>query len=318
MRRSSSLIAAVAVAALAFAPSLADARAGGGSSAGSRGSRTYSAPPTTNTAPSTAAPMERSATPRSAPSPSYGAPAPASPAFGGRSAFGSGLLGGLLGVGIGSMLFGGGMFGGSGGLGFMGFLGLLLQAALLFFVVRWLVRRFMGSRQPAMAGGPNFARMQQQPQQPSGPLGGLGGGAARPAAAAPVQIGKPDYEVFDRLLHEVQAGWSAQDLNALRRVATPEMVGYFGEQLSEQASRGLRNTVTHVKLEQGDLSEAWSEGGQEYATVAMRFSSLDVTRDSAGRVVDGDVTLRSMATELWTFVRSRGGQWVLSAIQQAR
>ena len=312
MRRSSSLIAAVAVAALAFAPSLADARAGGGSSFGSRGGRTYSAPPTTNTAPSMAAPMERSMTPRSAPSPSYGAPA--SPAFGGRSAFGSGLLGGLLGVGIGSMLFGGGMFGGSGGLGFMGFLGLLLQAALLFFVVRWLVRRFMGNRQPAMAGGPSFARMQQQP---SGPLGGLGGGA-RPAAVAPVQIGKPDYEAFDRLLHEVQAAWSAQDLNALRRVATPEMIGYFGEQLSEQASRGLRNTVTHVKLEQGDLAEAWSEGGQEYATVAMRFSSLDVTRDSAGRVVDGDVTLRSMATELWTFVRSRGGQWVLSAIQQAR
>ncbi len=311
MRRSSSLIAAVAVAALAFAPSLADARAGGGSSFGSRGGRTFSAPPTTNTAPSMAAPMERSVTPRPAPSaPGYGTPAPASPAFGGRSAFGSGLLGGLLGVGLGSMLFGGGLFGGSGGLGGMGFLGLLLQGALLFFGIRWLVRRFT-TRQPAMAGGPSFARM----QQPSGPV--AGGGGTRPAAAS-VQIGKPDYEAFDRLLHEVQAAWSAQDLNALRAIATPEMVGYFGEQLAEQASRGVRNTVTHVKLEQGDLSEAWSEGGREYATVAMRFSAMDVTRDSAGRVVDGDMALRSMATELWTFMRSRGGQWILSAIQQAR
>ena len=307
MRRSSPLIAAIAVAALAFAPSLADARAGGGSSFGSRGGRTFSAPPVTNTAPYTAAPMERSMTPRSAPySPGYGAPAPA---FGGRSGFGSGLLGGLLGVGLGSMLFGGGLFGGPGGMGGIGFLGLLLQAALLFFGIRWLVRRFM-TRQPAMAGGPSFARM----QQPSGPAGG---GGARPSAP-PVQIGKPDYEAFDRLLHEVQAAWSAQDLNALRAVATPEMVGYFGEQLSEQASRGVRNTVTHVKLEQGDLAEAWSEGNREYATVAMRFSAMDVTRDSAGRVVDGDMALRSMATELWTFVRSRGGQWVLSAIQQAR
>ncbi len=248
-------------------------------------------------------------TPRSAPSsPSYGAPA--SPAFGGRSAFGSGLLGGLLGVGIGSMLFGGGLFGGSGGLGGMGFLGLLLQAALLFFAVRWLVRKFV-SRQPAMAGGPSFARM----QQPSGPVASAGG--TGPAAPS-LQIGKPDYEAFDRLLHEVQAAWSAQDLNALRAIATPEMVGYFGEQLAEQSSRGVRNTVTHVKLEQGDLSEAWSENGREYATVAMRFSSMDVTRDSAGRVVDGDMALRSMATELWTFMRSRGGQWILSAIQQAR
>ncbi len=143
------------------------------------------------------------------------------------------------------------------------------------------------------------------------------GGGARPAAAT-VQIGKPDYEAFDRTLHEVQAAWSAQDLNALRGLATPEMVSYFSEQLSEQASRGVRNTVTHVKLEQGDLSEAWSEGTREYATVAMRFSSLDVTRDSAGRVVDGDIALRSMATELWTFMRAPGGRWMLAAIQQAR
>ena len=50
----------------------------------------------------------------------------------------------------------------------------------------------------------------------------------------------------------------------------------------------------------------------------QRFSSLDVTRDSTGRVVDGDLALRSMATELWTFVRVRGGRWMLSAIQQAR
>ena len=143
------------------------------------------------------------------------------------------------------------------------------------------------------------------------------GGGARPAAP-PVQIGRPDYEAFDRLLHEVQAAWSAQDLNALRRVATPEMVGYFGEQLSEQASRGLRNTVTHVKLEQGDLSEAWSEGRAEYATVAMRFSMVDVTRDAAGRVVEGDPARRTQATELWTFVRERGGRWTLPAIQQTR
>ena len=311
MRRSSSLIAAVAVAALALAPSLADARAGGGSSFGSRGGGTFSAPPTTNTSPFTAAPMERSMTARPAPSPGYGAPAPSAPALGGRSGFGSGLLGGLLGVGIGSMLFGGGMFG-SGGMGGLGFIGLLLQAALLFFAVRWLYRTFM-RRQPAMAGagGPSFARMQQP-----GPMPGTMPGTARPTAA--VQIGKPDYEAFDRTLHEVQAAWSAQDLNALRGLATPEMVSYFGEQLAEQASRGVRNTVTHVKLEQGDLSEAWSEGSREYATVAMRFSSMDVTRDSAGRVVDGDMALRSMATELWTFVRAPGGRWLLSGIQQAR
>ncbi len=312
MRRSSSFIAAVAVAALALTPSFADARAGGGSSFGSRGGRTFSAPPSTNTAPSMAAPMDRTMTARPAPSsPGFGAPT--APAFGGRSAFGSGLLGGLLGVGLGSMLFGGGMFGGGGGLGGLGFLGLLLQAVLLFFAVRWLFRKFV-NRQPAMAGGPSLTRIQQPMSVPTGNTA-MGGG--RPAAPS-VQIGKPDYEAFDRTLQGIQAAWSNQDMNALRALSTPEMVSYFGEQLTEQASRGVRNTVTHVKLEQGDLSEAWSEGSREYATVAMRFSALDVTRDSAGRVVDGDIALRTMATELWTFVRTSGGQWLLSGIQQAR
>ena len=104
----------------------------------------------------------------------------------------------------------------------------------------------------------------------------------------------------------------------LRAVATPEMVGYFSEQLSELASRGVRNMVTNVHLEQGDLSEAWAEPGREYATVAMRFSMIDVTVDTAGHVVDGNPNQRTQSTEVWTFLRAPGGRWLLSAIQQTQ
>jgi predicted lipid-binding transport protein (Tim44 family) len=96
------------------------------------------------------------------------------------------------------------------------------------------------------------------------------------------------------------------------------MLSYFAEQLAEQTSQGVRNEVTDVRLLQGDLSQAWSEGSREYATVAMRFSMIDVTRDASGRIVDGSPTEHVTATELWTFVRSPGGRWILSAIQQAR
>jgi predicted lipid-binding transport protein (Tim44 family) len=80
----------------------------------------------------------------------------------------------------------------------------------------------------------------------------------------------------------------------------------------------VTNTVTDVRLESGDLAQAWAEGGREYATAAMRFSMIDVTRDASGRVIDGSLLEHVTATELWTFVRSSGGQWILSAIQQAR
>ncbi len=309
MRRALLLLPVLLSLAVAISPGDVWARAAGGLSMGSRGSRSFSMPPPTRTAPSYAAPFQRSLTPQPAPSFAPTAPAYGGGGFGGRSAFSSGLMGGLIGAGIGGMLFGHGMFGGlSGGASF---LGLLLQLFLLLMLGRFLWRLFV-SRQPAVAGGAMFPRMSMPgaAQRPS---------AGRAASASPaLQVSQTDFQAFDQLLHAVQAAWSAHDLNTLRGIASPEMASYFAEQLSEQTSRGVRNVVSDVRLEQGDLSEAWAERGREYATVAMRFSMIDVTRDGSGRVVDGSPSERVTATEIWTFLRAPGGRWILSAIQQAR
>jgi predicted lipid-binding transport protein (Tim44 family) len=317
MRRTSAVLAAIAVLALALTPGLADARAGSGGSFGSRGSNTWSAPPSTNTAPGGGQMMQRSVTPNTPYNNSPGfnsrgfnSPGFGGQGFGGRSPFMSGLMGGLIGAGIGGLLFGHGFLGG-GGLGFGGFLGFLLQIFLIVMVVRFLLRWFR-NRSPVTAGGPGlFAR--------SGFPGGAGGGmpAAGPAGQ-PIAISPADYQAYEQLLVAVQAAWTAHDLPALQRIATPEMVSVFAEQLAEQTSRGVRNSVSDVRLVQGDLAEAWQESGRQYATVAMRFSMIDVTFDAGGRVVDGSPTEHVTATELWTFLRVPGGQWVLSAIQQAR
>jgi predicted lipid-binding transport protein (Tim44 family) len=318
MRRFRLAFAMIFAATLALAPGLADARAGASSSMGSRGSRTYSAPSATTTAPSVAAPMQRSMTPQqSAPSGApFGSPAPAArPGLFGGSPFMSGLMGGLIGAGIGGMLFGHSAFGGMSG--FAGFLGLLLQIFVVVMLVRWAFRWFMRRQQPAMAGGPNvFGRDAEQAPLAARSMNGSGGYGGQ-QAAPPVNVSPADFQQFEHLLQTVQAAWSHQDLASLQTVATPEMVSYFAEQLSTQTSRGVRNAVTAVKLEQGDLSEAWAENGRDYATVAMRFSMIDVTTDTNGRVVEGDPNKRTQATEVWTFVRANGGQWILSAIQQA-
>jgi len=101
-----------------LAISAADARVGGGFSAGSRGSRTFAAPPATSTAPGTAQPFNRTFTQPG--SSSIGAPSGG--LFnrpGGLFGRGGGLLGGLaagfLGAGLFGMLFGGGLFSGLGG-----------------------------------------------------------------------------------------------------------------------------------------------------------------------------------------------------------
>jgi predicted lipid-binding transport protein (Tim44 family) len=140
-----------------------------------------------------------------------------------------------------------------------------------------------------------------------------------PSVGANDEIGvqPADFEEFERLLAEIQKAWSAGDVGALRRHVTPEMLSYFSEQLSANASAGVENHVEDVKFQQGDLAESWREGNIEYATVAIRWNAHDYTvRTDSGTVVDGSKTEWSDATEVWTFMRSAGGRWLLSAIQQ--
>jgi predicted lipid-binding transport protein (Tim44 family) len=89
-------------------------------------------------------------------------------------------------------------------------------------------------------------------------------------------------------LGEIQTAYGAEDLAALRLRMTPEMRSYYSEELAKNASRGVVNQLSDVKLLQGDLAEAWREGNDEYATVAMRYSLIDRILDRAsGRVVEG-------------------------------
>src|SRR6476469_5794617 len=139
---------------LVMAISAADARVGGGGSSGSRGSRTFSAPPSTTTAPGAAPPMHRTFTQPG--SPGVGAPAAGAAAKGGffnRPGMMGGMLGGLamgfLGAGLFGMLTGGGLFSGLGGISSI--IGLLLQVGLIILVVRLAMSWWQRRHTPANA-----------------------------------------------------------------------------------------------------------------------------------------------------------------------
>jgi predicted lipid-binding transport protein (Tim44 family) len=314
---------------LALAPNFADARAGKGSSSGSRGQRSYSAPPPTQSAPA-AKPLERSATPAPSSQP-QAQPAPAAPApqpmpapmSPGRSFF-SGLAGGLIGAGIAGMLFGHGF---GGGMGFGGFLGGLLQLALLgglaYLAFNFFRRRQAQEPASAMAGaGMGNAGWQERLEQikhqrEAEPAAPLGMGQAQSGQALPLMLGAADYDAFEDALIRVQSAWSRRDHDGLKSLVTSEMYGYFTEQLKELADTKQENHIDSVKLEKGDLSEAWREGSCDYATVSMRFTALDYTFSlESGKIVEGSDRDRIDVTEYWTFKREGGEGWKLSAIQQ--
>jgi predicted lipid-binding transport protein (Tim44 family) len=316
------LLALCALAAmLALAVSDADARAGRGGSVGSRGSQTFSAPPSTATSQG-ARPIERSMTQPGQPGGSFAQRPATSPggSFFNRPGFmGGGFMGsmfaGFLGAGLFGMLFGHGLTGGLGGGASM--LGLLLQIGIIAIIGYLLWTWWQRRSQPALAGGPSLRDYNSGNAGPQ-PGFGFGGGSGAPAARASgtdeVGLTPDDFNSFEKILAEVQTAYGGEDLNRLRRQVTPEMVSYFSEELAANASTGVINKVSDVKLLQGDLAEAWREGDTDYATVAMRYSLDDqmVDRDS-GRVLQGGP---DEATEVWTFMRVRGGHWLVSAIQQ--
>src|SRR5207244_2528036 len=157
------------------------------------------------------------------------------------------------------------------------FLGLFLQIGLVAMIGYLLWTWWQRRSQPAIAGGPALRDIGSGYAQPRADLGGAGGGPAPAPVSSGAEIGLTgaDFDTFERLLGEIQSAYGAEDLGRLRASLTPEMLSYFAEELAANASRGVVNQVSDVKLLKGDLAEAWREGDTEYATVAMRYAIND-------------------------------------------
>ena len=293
-------------ASVALAPAIAEARAGGSSggrssSMGSRGLRTYEN--------NNAQPLGRSMT---SPAQSGLSQATPSPAYGGgsffqRHPFLTGLTGGL----IGSWLFGHSGYaadGTSGGSAIGTLLEFLIIGLLIYFAVRLFRRHAFSNGWP---GGTAFSMPRSA---------GASAAPVRRDRVRDINLSNADLSAFQAIHAAVQEAWSAGDLGQLRRLMTPEMLSYFSEELTRNASQGIRNIVSNIELVKGELAESWEEGDLQYATAYMRWRAIDyVTR--LGRPPGDPETIvsgnsRVEAEEVWTFVRRRGGDWLLSAIQQ--
>jgi predicted lipid-binding transport protein (Tim44 family) len=291
--------------------SYADARAGGGRSGGFRGSRSYRAP----SSPSSPAQPRRDAAPAQQPSPMM----PQSGGF--MRGLGTAILGGFLG----SMLFSGlahaGGFGGLGGSGF-GMIEVLLLAGLGYFLYRKFVR-------PAVASGPSSS-MQYQNTQPYTQYG-----TAAPAPEPQPLNEQVDYRSLtmmdrsfdpDRFLKtaqdtffKVQGAWNKQDTAVLGTLCGRELMQTWEEELSQLRARNQQNRMENIALRESEITEVWTENGEDFITVRLHANLLDYTVDAkSGAVVSGSNSDSIEFTEYWTFSRPVGpNSWKLTAVQQA-
>ena len=82
----------------------------------------------------------------------------------------------------------------------------------------------------------------------------------------------------------------------------------------EDAKHSLATTL--VGIREADIVDAALDGRIARITVKFLSEQINVTRDSEGRVVDGDPTASATVTDVWTFARntsSRDPNWHLVA-----
>lgn len=116
----------------------------------------------------------------------------------------------------------------------------------------------------------------------------------------------------------IVAAYAAGDVAALKPLLNAEVFERFRSAVEQRRKAGEKLETTLVGIRSATLVEAELADRLANATVKFVSEQVNVTRDQAGKVVDGDPAKVTTVTDIWTFqrnVRSRDPNWVLIATQ---
>ncbi len=221
----------------------------------------------------------------------------------------------------------GGMGGGMGGSGF-GMIEILLFGGLAYF----LYRKYKASRTPALAtdaGGSmqyqdaSFTRRRHRVMPIILPV------------QEPLQFNGTDYRSLTMMdpsfdankflkiaqdnFFKIQGAWNKQDVTTLRTLCGGELMKTWEAELAQLKLRGQKNRMDNIALRESEITEVWTESGEDFITVRLHANLLDYTVDEkSGNVVVGSDSEPVEFEEFWTYSRPVGPNgWKLTAVQQA-
>jgi len=307
------------------------ARAGGGSSSGSRGSRSMTAPtPFTAPRPTTPSPSPSRPTQPGATAPQ---PAPSSGSF--MRSLGGGILGGLAGGMLFHSLFGGpaaqsatGATGATskGGIGLMD----ILLLGGIAYLVYWYIKKKRREAE-ATAGYYQSSGNVELPPQPQyapvydlPPAAALGSDQDLERGLANIRQYDPSFdeakfqEWCTDTFFKIQGAWANRDMATVRTLLTDEMFRILQGDAEALKAQKKINRLENIAVRSVDITEAWQESGSDFITVRVFANLLDYNVDeTTGQVVEGSKTDPVKFEEYWTLTRSVGNNpWKLSAINQ--
>lgn len=108
------------------------------------------------------------------------------------------------------------------------------------------------------------------------------------------------------------------DKNQLKGLLEPEVYDGFAGAIADREARGERVESTFVGIESAKLTDAEIDGSVVRLSVRFVSELISATRDSAGKVVDGDPEAAQSVRDVWTFTRdfrSRDPNWKLAATE---
>ena len=205
------------------------------------------------------------------------------------------------------------MFSGHGfqGFGAPGIIEILLIGGIIYFIYR----RFTRSRQQAAMASSDSAAY------PSGIPSSQAYGQAEPQPDT--DAFNPDVQINENFIKDIakssfnalQGAWTKGDMIPVRHLMTDRMFEYLCEQLSQIRSRGLRNIVEVVHIQNVELVETDAENDIKVAVVRIDALLRDYSLDAQDRVAEGSKEDSFEIKEYWAFV-GKGLDWKLDDIKQ--
>ncbi len=142
--------------------------------------------------------------------------------------------------------------------------------------------------------------------------------------AADAKFDAVDFVAGARIAFEMILNSFAQgDAKALRPLLSDPVFANFNGAIEERNRNQQRLETTLVGILSADivgatLDKAAEKGGEARVTVKFVSQQISVTKDSEGRIVEGDPNEVANITDIWTFqraVKSRDPNWVLIATE---
>ncbi len=230
----------------------------------------------------------------------------------GGGGFMRGMMGGIAGGFLGSMLFRSLGFAGTGaeGGGGFGMLEIILLAGLGFY----LFRRFAS---PQAVASPQ----QQDYQNNVTPMESVD---LEQDATQVLRTYNPGFDA-ERFKEErmddfmrLQAAWNQRDVASIDRWVSPELKVVLASDIEDLKRSNLINKIENIAVRKTELVEGWQERGIEYATIRFRANLTDYTvNDQTGVIVSGSQSEPVKFEEEWTFARSLDASpdtWKVSAM----